>query len=320
MDASRANRLGTFGGLALVAVAASYALSATNSDSETVEPPREGTLVVANLRGESLTVLDIGRQASHGLALFGPPHEIATAGGRLYITLGRADALVEVDPSAPGVLRRVEFPGGTPHGVAIDGAHLHVTLDDTDELVRMDPATLAETGRTATGDTPHAVAAAGGAVFVTESRANTLRGPDGASYPTRELPESVALTDRYVVTANAAARTLTVFERANLAVSRNFELPGSPVRVIALGGDRVAVSLGDAARVYIVDVAEGNVVRKLDVADRPDGLCLSPDAAYLAVVSNAEDTVQVFATASWDEAATYDVGDGPGSCAWLPTR
>ena len=285
-----------------------------------VPPPDTGTLAVANLRSESLTFIDLSAPAgSRVLALAGPPHELLVEGGRLYATLGRGQALVEVEPKAPGVLRSMRIEG-EPHGLALSGDELLVTRDTANDMIVIDRASLSETARMATGHTPHTVAVAGADVFVTDSRDGALRRmrDSPATVPTGELPESVAVAGAFVVTADAGSGTLSVFRSPSLEPLGRLAVGREPVRVVALDSQRVIVSLNGEGRVAIVDLARMKVERRVDVLPRPDGLCLSPDRAFVAVVSNGSDAVQLFRTSDWRPAGLYETGDGPGACAWLP--
>ncbi|MCC6382396.1 MAG: hypothetical protein IT304_07790 [Dehalococcoidia bacterium] len=284
--------------------------------------PATGRLVVANLRTETLAVHRLGEGSPPSLlALPGPPHELAFAGGRLYATLGRANTVVEVEPGAPGILRLLRLDGA-PHGLAVaaDGSVL-VGLDIADLLVTVDRASFAEVARAPTGSIPHAVAAAGGETYVAGAGDGSLRllgYPSPAAAGTGALPESVAVVGAYVVTADAGSGSVSVFARRTLAPLGRLVVGGHPVRVLALDDSRAAVALNDAATVAVVDVSRLRVVRRLVVDPHPDGLCLSPDGRSLAVVSNETGATQVFEVVSWRRTGNLAGEAGGGACAWLP--
>jgi DNA-binding beta-propeller fold protein YncE len=312
------NRAAVFAILPLMALAIAGAMRGGAAGK--VAPPQSGVLAVANLRGESLSFIDIARPASPStLMLGGPPHELLFTAGRLYATLGRANALVEVEPRAPAILRHLRLEG-EPHGLALREDTLLVTLDRGDALVEIGRQGLLEQARTPMGHTPHAVAVSGRRVYVTRSGDARLAliGESPRDAPTGALPESVALSGEFVATADAQDGTLSVFRAATLDPLGRVDLRGRPVRVVDLGGDRVAVALNAIGQVAIVDLRRLQVIRRVDVLQLPDGICLSPDGAYAAVVSNAANAVQVFRVSDWRLAATYAAGDGPGVCLWLP--
>lgn len=320
--AHRFNRLGTMAAVPLMVLA--IAILSRGAFKQADYPrPEEGVLVVANLRGESLSFNDLragaGGAQEQTLALAGPPHELAIANGRVYATLGRGNALVEVEPHGNGVLRSQTFEG-EPHGLASTGSELLVTLDRANELVHVDLATFAETGREATGDTPHAVAVAGGDAYVANARANSVAHVGSGAPPatTGALPESVAVAGDYVVTANADGRSVQAFRRDTLDLAMSMSVQGRPVRVVTLDARRVLVTLQDAGKLLVIDVSRGRVEKTVPTAAQPDGICISPSGAFVAVASNAADAAQVFRVGGWELVDVVPAGDGPGACAWLP--
>lgn len=288
--------------------------------------PREGLLVVAQLRAESITTYDLQNGSGvRQLGLPGPPHEFAYAAGRLYLTLGRGNALLELEPALPGILRLLPLDG-EPNGLAVAGDRLLVTLDKADALVTIDRATLVETGRLSTGQTPHNVAIAGDTAYITDSRDNRLRAlplvepSQPLTTATGALPESVTIAGEFVVTADAEGGAITIVRRDGFQSVGSMVLGGHPVRVVTLDDTHVLVALNASAQVAVVDVARHHVERKVGVLGHPDGMCISPSAAYVAVVSNADDAVQIFRRSDWVLAGTLQSGDGPGACAWLASH
>ncbi|GIW19657.1 YncE family protein [Tepidiforma sp.] len=323
MRHSSLGRFNRFASLAVLPVMllAILAFSRQAQRQPAVPAPAEGILAVASLRSGQLTLFDLARGETRTLALPAAPHELEVRAGRLYATLTRADALVELDPRAPGILRRVVLPG-RPHGLALDPAAgvLYVTLDDANALVALDAASLAEIARWPTGETPHAVALAGGVPHVAAARAGrveAVRPSGGAAAEAGRLPESLAAADGLLLAADYLGGTLSLFEPVTLEPRGAIPLGGGPVRILDLGDGTAAVALQEAGQVAVVDLARREVVRRLDVTPRPDGLCRSPSGRYLAVASNGAGTVTVFDTATWRIAARYTVPEGPGACAWL---
>jgi len=319
----RLNRIVSFATLGVMGLAIVLGSRLVGDATKKAAPPPEGLLVVANLRDESLTFRDVAAgSGARTLVLPGPPHELVAADGKVYATLGRANALVEVDPHAPGILRTLALDG-EPHGLALDGADLLVTLERGNELVRVDRATLTVRSRVSTGDTPHSVAVAEGIAFVTVSREGLLAafGPGPvATAPTGQLPESVAVVGGAVVTADADGGTLSVFARDGLKPRGRVTTGGQPVRVVALDDRHVAVALNGGAGVAVVDIDTLKATRRVTVGARPDGICRDPSGAYAAVASNESGAVQLFLLPDWKLKATYQAGDGPGACLWIEGR
>lgn len=320
--ANRLNRAASVAILVMMTLAVVVGARRVGGADEADGPQLAGLLVVANLQEESITAIDLAALASaRSLSLDGPPHEMVESGGRLYATLGRANALVEIDPWAPGILRSLAIDG-EPHGIALDGDDLLVTLDEANALVRIDRSSLRERSRTPTGDTPHVVAIAGGVAYVTDSRDDRLRAvtESRATFaPAGTMPESVVVSGDLIVTADAGSGTVTAF-RPNLDRAAHARVGGSPVRVVATGTGEVVAAVSDRAEVVVVEPASGRVRRRVDVNGRPDGLCVDPSGAYVGVVSNEAGTIQVFRLRDWELVTTLMTARGAGACLWLPGR
>jgi DNA-binding beta-propeller fold protein YncE len=277
---------------------------------------------VANLRDETLAFVSLGSGEQRVLHLPGPPHEIVESQGRLYVTLGRGNAVAEVDARSAAILRLLPLDG-EPHGIAVFGSNLIVTLDKANAAVVLDRATLTELRRYATGLTPHSVAVSNNAILVTDSTDNALRQlePEVRTISTGEQPESVALAGPYAVTADAASGSLTIAGAADLSGASRLDVGAAPVRVVALATGQVLAALqrGTRGEVVVVDVLARKVERRIAVSPRPDGLCPSPDSAHFAVSSNAEGTIQVFSTNDWKPVLSLTMQPGLGSCLWVTT-
>lgn len=316
----RMNRIATLAILPLMALAVVLA-SRVAGKTVTAPLPHEGLLVVAQLRGDALMTFDLAHGgASKTLALAGPPHELAEAGGRLYATLEVGDAVVEVEPGVPAVLRTLPMDGW-PHGLAIDGQWLLVSVDKANELARIERSSMTEVSTRSTGATPHVVAVADGTAYVADAGDNTVRSiaPDGSQKTTTtgSQPEAIALAGGYVVTGNASGGTLTVVRRDTFQVARTIAVGPEPVRVVTLDAQRVLVAMNTSSRVLQVNVATGAIERSIPTLGHPDGICLSPSREYVAIASNAGGAVQFFRLADWAPAGTLAAGDGPGSCIWM---
>lgn len=310
----------TLGIIPIMVIALLMMNRTVNGGSKSADPPDSGTLVVASLRNESVTFYIFGDEpTSQFLSLGGTPHEMVEANGRLYLTSTEPSQLVEILPGLPGVLRAADLPGSA-HGLATDGGSVWVTVEETNELLKFDIETFTASLRWGTRTTPHAVALSGtGVPFVVTAGTDhiTSYGPVPREERTDGSPESVAVVGEWVVTGNADGHSLSVFNVADLAPLGDIELDGRPIRVLAIDETRVAVSLDGANKVVIVDLVQGRVTERLDSGGRPDGLCLTPDGAYLAIVSNADDIVQVRSTENWAVAIQISTVDGPGACLWL---
>lgn len=317
---SRMNRLAGVAILPIMLLAI-LVFSRSAQTEKDLELPAAGTIVVANLRAESLTFHDLARSRATTLVLPGPPHEMLALGGRLYVTLGRANLVAEVDPAGPGILRLLQL-SGEPHGIAERDGKLLVTLDKAAAVVTVDLATFTEISREPAGDTPHIVLVSSHGTFVTDSRANAVRklGSPPLTAPTGELPEGIAIAGDRVVTADHLSGTLSVFDAGTLAPLGSISVGAGPVRVAALDEHHVVVTTQGTPRLVVVDVSRLKVEKQVDAPARPDGICIAPDGQYLGVASNAEGSVRFFSTGNWRGAGSIPAVDGPGACLWLPGR
>lgn len=324
MQRTTLRRVNQFASLAVLPVMllAILAFSRQAQRQPNTTPPSEGLLLVAGLRTDQLTLLDLARHTSASLALPAAPHELAAIGNRLYATLTRADLLAEIDPHAPGLLRLLSLHG-RPHGLAAtpSSSVLYITLGDANTLVAVDASSLRELDRWPTGQTPHAVAIAEGLPYLAAARSDrveTVRPTGGTTAPAGRLPETITALPDAIVAASYLDGNLHIYRPVTLQPHATLHLGGGPVRVIPLDHHTVAVALQQADQVAIVDLAEAKILRLLDVPSRPDGLCPSPSGAYLAVASNGDNTVTIFQTSDWRTAARLHVPQGPGACLWLP--
>jgi DNA-binding beta-propeller fold protein YncE len=284
-------------------------------------PPSDGVIVVANLRSESLTFIDLLTGAKRELVLPGPPHEMVQIDGRLYVTLGRGGAIAEVDVAAAAILRVLPLEG-EPHGIALYGGNIVVTLDKANAAAVIDRATLTELRRYPTGATPHVVAVTSDAILVTDSRANVLRQlvPAVRTTATGGQPEGLAIAGAFAVTADAGGGTVTIASAADLSGARTFEVGELPVRVTPYDAQQVLVSLQGEGEIAVVEAATGKVRRRIDTAARPDGTCIAPGGDYFAAAANAGGQLELFSTGDWKRVTATPLSAGLGACLWLPAR
>jgi YVTN family beta-propeller protein len=306
-----------------MAFAVFVALQHAEPSEPLLAPPDSGTLVVANLRHESLTFIDFhrGEPERRVLQVPGPPHEMVEADGRLYVTLGRAGMLVEVDPAGPAILRTLAL-GGDPHGIALQGPDLLISLDSRAEVARVQRATLAVDATFPAPATPHAIAAHGTAAYVTGAAEGIMA--ELATNKPRVISvgagaESIALASGHIATADSASGTVSVVDRSTFSLLAQVPVGPRPSRVIVLPSGELAVALNGGSAVAIVDPLEARVVRRVPAGPAPDGLCTSPDRAWLAVTSAGTGRVTLAPLPGLDASLEIALGPGAGGCHWLDT-
>src|ERR1700758_1877992 len=86
----------------------------------------------------------------------------------------------------------------------------------------------------------------------------------------------------------------------------------SPIEMaFSKDGRELYVVCQDSDEVRVVDIASGQVSRKIPVGRVPRGIALSPDGRRLYVTNASSDTVSVIDTASWQVVQTLPTGFEP---------
>lgn len=318
--------LAALGALALIASLLIALPSLPPRSSAAAPLPLAGRLVIADLRGQALVVLDTTSGIVRRVPLPGGPHEfVRLEDGRFVISLEQSSRLAVVDlDREPARVESVEL-GGLPHGLALDRNVLFVTDRSRDELRRLDVTAPAvahwrELAPIATGSWPHAVAALpDGELAIAAARDSTLRiGSHVLSVS--ELPETVAVAavSGEIATAGALGGVLQVFDAAGRQ-RWSAHLGGRPVRVLfAPDGATVAASLSAAHSIALVG-ADG-VRRLVVVGGAPDGLVFDATGQLLFVGDLALGRVSVVDVASGTVRHRFDVGESAGAVMLIAER
>jgi hypothetical protein len=214
--------------------------------------------------------------------------------GIVAVGLREPDRLALVDGKSGRVLRRVALPGGPRHlGLARPGGSVLVPAERADALVRVSLPNGARR-TTPTGSFPHdAAAAAGGRVFVTDERGNTLSALDDtiqARFPVATQPGGVAATDGggKVAVVSVRERVLELYDANTL--ERLGRTPAGAGPTHAVGGAE--------GRVYAVDTTGGallvfetrpelKLTRRVTLLGSPYGLAVDPVRGRLWVTLTA---------------------------------
>lgn len=320
LSLARVNRMASIAILPLMLLAIAVFSRSANRDGGTAPALEEGQVVVANLRLQTLSFIDLGTGTRRELALPGGPHEMVEGAGRVYVTLGRADLLVEVDPQGPAIVRSVRLEG-EPHGLAVEGTNLLVTLDRRNEVVVIDMASLSELRRWPTGSMPHAIAANGNTVVVTDSKDSVLRQiePGTQTVTVGQQPESVAIGDGWIATADAAGGSVSLVPGNLEGNVQTVPVGGQPVRVAIVAGALLVVVQGKD-ELAVIEPMTGGVDERRTVEPRPDGICETGDARHVAITSNATGAVEFFSVDGWRRAGRVTLSAGLGSCLWVRGR
>jgi len=206
-----------------------------------------GALAAVTLgRAGEVALLDVADGNVHArVPTGGEPHMAAAWGDRLYVADAAGNALLEIDPSAATLTRRVAV-GATPESLDVspDGATVAVANARSGDVSLIDRERFVERARVPLPGSPVRVRYHPDGRLLAVSLANVGQ---------------VALLDR----DGAVKALVPVGNRPDgLAFS-----PNGRLLYVALTGDN---------RVAVVDVAARRVVRALPAGDGPSGLLLVP--------------------------------------------
>ncbi len=297
---------------AVVALLATAALYSHAAPATVSTPPTAGRLIVADLRGDALVVIDLGGARPRHIALPGGPHELLQLpDGRIVASLEQAGvlAVIEIDSGAVEIV----VTGGLPHGLGYDAGTLFVTDREAGAVRRMIVDGWSELAPLPAAEMPHAVAVlAGGTIAVANAGDDTLQLGDRL-IAVSALPETVA-TDRdglRVAIVGALGGALDVFA-ADGSPLLHVALGGRPVRAIfGPRGERIAVALSAEASVALVDMSGG--VRRVPVGGVPDGLAFDASGRYLFVSDLSRGAVSVVDVLRGEVTQHFDAASSAGA-------
>jgi len=304
-------------GIAAIVIAAATLLVALGT-SEASTADAEGTLLVADLRGDALLVLDPESLAvRQRIGLPGGAHELLPLpDGRVLVSIEQQGQLVVVD-LADGRIDVIGV-GGTPHGLALAGDEVLVTDRAINAVRRFDLATWFEQSSVPTGRWPHAVGVTPDgevAVAVADGGALEIGGRVHALGRTTETLDIRA--DGAIAAAAATDGVVAVYWTDELA--GRWDVGGRPVRVrFSEDGARLAVALSAAGAVAIIDETG---MRTVQVTGVPDGLQFSQDGSRLFVsdvFGGAVSVVEIEQGGGGEVRSVAGVGESTGAMLLIP--
>jgi len=252
------------------------------------------TLYAANTLADTLTPIDpfTGKPAGPDIPVADPYNLYFTPDGSLAIVVAEAQKRLDfVDPHTFATVQQVPVDcAGVDHvDFSADGTFLVATCEFAARLVRVDLATRKVTGylnlaRSSpqdikldpTGRVFYVADKNLGGVFTIDAATFTETGfiPTGKDahglYPSRDA--------RQLYVSNRGSGSVTVIDFATGQIVATWEIPHSSPDMGGVSPDGTILWLSgryDKA-VYALSTADGHVIAKIAVGDKPHGLCVWP--------------------------------------------
>ena len=244
---------------------------------------------VADSGATSVTLVDLKKRAvakTFELKECGP-HDLAlpSSGTPLFVTCASHKALLEIDPRTGAELKRHDLAveGAWMTAVSPDGGRAFTANLEGGGMTAIDRSSGRVTNlKTAEGEIGIAVTADGRQVWLTNMSTNKVAVFDSATNAALGTFDSVAESPlRVRITPDGKRAVMTfgktkkvgVFDVATRKAVQWIDIDsGSKVLTISPDGMKAAVSAPHKDTVLILDLVNGKMLRKIDVAGKPDGV------------------------------------------------
>ena len=268
---------------------------ATGFDPQHVVPAWDlRTLYAANTLADTLTPIDpfTAKPAGPAIHVADPYNLYFTPDGTAAIVVAEAQKRLDfVDPHTFATIKQVPVDcAGVDHvDFSADGSFLVATCEFAARLVRVDLATRKVTGYLdlagsspqdikldPTGRTFYVADKNLGGVFLIDAATFTKTGflATGADthglYPSRDA--------RHLYVSNRGSGTVTVIDFASGRIIATWVIPGGSPDMGGVSPDGAILWLSgryDKA-VYAISTADGRIIARIPVGDKPHGLCVWP--------------------------------------------
>ena len=314
---------------------------------------QEGTLLVANRVGGSISMIDLATKVEIARLPIGPhvPHEVnVSPDGRWAITTeygpnsSPGSHLVAIDVVNARIVGRIDLgPESRPHSVLYlpDNRHVVVTMQDSDELALVDTFSLKVLRTYATGGreghmvrlSPDAsrayVTSRGGegtlsVIYLDQDRAPTVIATGAGAEGLAVSPDG-----SQIWVSNRLESTISIVDAESLEVLDKIEARPLAGRIEISAEGRVAVVNGNTgtalpqyARLY--DLNSREVLREMPLRDGQPGrgnfgILIRGESLYVSDPS--ANTIKVFDMRSMSEPEVLAIGmAGPDGMDWSPLR
>lgn len=257
--------------------------------------PDEKSLLVANALGDSLTFIDpVTAQVQRTLTGISDPYQLRFSPDmKWFVTLANRLNHVDIYRWQPGnateplhLVKRIPT-GKTPSHQWIDSRSsvVYASMQDSNEIVAIDLATQSIRWRVPTGSLPADVylTADDKTLFVGLTGDRFVEVYDVSTGPARlvkriETGEGAhafrALGDkRHIFVSNRVANTVSLLDTRTMTVVRTLPGPGGPDDMdVSADGKTLLLSSRWIKKATWIDIAQGKVIRQVDVGRSPHGI------------------------------------------------
>ena len=260
-----------------------------------ISPDGKQAAVVA-YGGKTIDIFDVATRARVKTIDLAPnegPHGIAwLKDGRLVATTERSKSLAIVDPAAGKVTASIATDQVGTHMVAVspDAARAYTANIESGTVSVIDLPAGKKLRDLPVGGKPEAIALADGGktLWVGDLEGHRVQAFDTTSFgklaevETGAVPIRVATSPdgKWVVTSNVMAGTLTVIDAKTRAKVRDVTVSGRPQAgqvtiIFSADGKRLYAAETGSNQVAEVDLASGQVLRRLPAGKNGDGLAIA---------------------------------------------
>ena len=260
-----------------------------------VSPDGRQAAVVA-YGGQTIDIFDVASRAKVKTIDLAPnegPHGIAwLKDGRLVATTERSKSLAVVDPAAGKLTASIATDQEGTHMVAVspDASRAYTANIGSGTVSVIDLTAGKKLRDLAVGGKPEGIALADGGrtLWVGDLKGHRVQAFDTASFEklaeveTGAVPIRVAVSPdgKWVVTSNVMAGTLTVIDARTRTKVRDAIVSGRPQAgqvtiLFSADGKRLYAAETGADKVAEIDLATGQVLRRLPAGKNGDGLAIA---------------------------------------------
>ncbi len=299
-----------------------------------------GSVLVANQRSASATLIDLSTGSTRDIPVGDGPHETAISpNGRvgvvtIYGARTPGNELAVIDIPSGQVARKISLGAYTrPHGVVFmpgSNERVVVTSEASQNVVLVDVAkgaveeaigTLAQVshmvGVTGNGERAFTANIGSGSVSELDLRGKRLV----RAIPVGPRAEGIAVAPdgKTVWAGSNADGTVSVVDVAEGKVVSTLQGFQLPYRIaISQNGALAIICDPQGDKVHVADVAQRRVLWSLDALGQPRGVSISPDASTAFITLNGDKSVAVVDLVTRKVVKKFQVGESPDGVAYGP--